>query len=187
MSNLNQTLVIKHHVHWLCNTKHQQYPIQPTFSTVVFAKYLKYNRYEEFYLQCGCKDNENNALIWFNKLSRLQNWLPETYKRNKNNFCNLLADEFERVYRSAPLNAFQNFCLLYKICEKEKVPKTIIECKLLINSVYINIWDLMESKPICFKNSQDLQQYTLQTKRFFSLNPNRNYPLLRSLLLKFEK
>ncbi|KAF8598044.1 hypothetical protein BDV93DRAFT_421968, partial [Ceratobasidium sp. AG-I] len=106
-----------------------------------------------------------NQFDWKSKSDEFQE------ARKKLNDASVL--QFNAIYgRRNNIASWRNLCSVLDIAE---IPKTLDECRTLVESLHVNICDLVDSPVthadvVLFKSEEALSYYTIRTGKFFDLD-----------------
>ncbi|KAF8933077.1 hypothetical protein EDD21DRAFT_137055 [Dissophora ornata] len=96
----------------------------------------------------------------FNRLAKEKHWEKAKKVDESRNFQRLVVQDLNSRFNK--LEHYQD------LCEKlfETTPNTLTQCKLLLNTKYVNIWDIVEERYQYFDNFREFRKYTCP-KRIF--------------------
>ncbi|KAF9965082.1 hypothetical protein BGZ70_005429 [Mortierella alpina] len=96
----------------------------------------------------------------FKRLARARGWQDGTRSTERTHFHRQVVQE---------MNArFDTLEHLQDLCQKlfDQVPGTITQCKKLLCTKFINIWDIVEGKYEYFDSRKDFLNYTRKNRMF---------------------
>lgn len=171
----------------LLDNTHPNYPRWPSSNRIAFARLLRTIGRGELvphYHACVQSAEFEHPQLWFRRLSVLQSWPDGINRMYRREFCKFLLQELSRIIETNPLIAYRQICaqLNLRSFVTNGPPEDIEEAKELLQTVYINIWDLLEYEPVDFKSTLKLAEYTFGNNRSFDLDEAKNNPLLQPFL-----
>ncbi|KAF9364702.1 hypothetical protein BGX34_000723 [Mortierella sp. NVP85] len=116
-----------------------------------------FNTFPTFTLRSG--EALRNA---FKRLAKSQNWNEDRKSNEKTKFQKQVVQELNKDFNK--LEHLQDLC--QKLFPEKPVPTSITQCKKLLQSKYINIWDIVEGKYKYFDKYADFQKYTRNGRVF---------------------
>jgi hypothetical protein len=102
----------------------------------------------------GIVGDSENILKAFKRMSLDRNWRPATLQRKKQELANIVATKLESNLNS--LKFLQDLCERYFAGEP---PQSITQCKKLLNTIYVNIWDVVKGSDRTFDNYKSFCVY----------------------------
>lgn len=103
---------------------------------------------------------EERLLNAFKRLSIEKGWNKNIIKKEKNIFINIVNKTLNEKYNK--LEHYQELCT--NILNKR--PNTITQCKKVLKTIYVNIWDIVDEKYTYFDNYKKFRKYTINGKIF---------------------
>ncbi|KAF9982222.1 hypothetical protein BGZ75_006383 [Mortierella antarctica] len=109
-----------------------------------------FTQFPEFSIRRG--EHLRNA---FRRLARSRGWQEGRRSRERAQFHRQVVQDVN--------TQFDKLEHLQDLCQKlfDQVPGTITQCKNLLCTKYINIWDIVEGKYEYFDSFRDFQKYTV--------------------------
>ncbi|KAF8976784.1 hypothetical protein BGZ46_007965 [Entomortierella lignicola] len=133
-------------------------PTPTAADNLVNRSSLKYfERYENFTLREG--EQARNA---FKRLAKSEGWTEMRKNIEKGKFQHSVVEELNS--RFSTLEHYQDLCA--KLFPEEPTPSSITQCKKLLTSKYVNIWDIYEGKYKYFDKFKDFRKYTCNGRTF---------------------
>ncbi|KAF9998575.1 hypothetical protein BGZ80_010599 [Entomortierella chlamydospora] len=116
-----------------------------------------FNRFPNFELRNG--EHARNA---FKRLAKLQGWSDMRKNLERENFHKSVVQDLNSRYST--LAHYQDLCA--KLIDSETVPTSITQCKALLQTKYVNIWDIYEGNYRCFDTFKQFKKYTCNGRVF---------------------
>ncbi|EIW60960.1 uncharacterized protein TRAVEDRAFT_46197 [Trametes versicolor FP-101664 SS1] len=139
------------------------------------------------------RDINASLVAEFRRLAMLNGWKKKgkPYKEERRKvFRDWAMEDFERIFgrNNNSLESWQRLCRLLGISEGITLG-TVIECRRVLNDVYVNIIDLIDAcktpdeKPKIFATSKELAKYIRKTGKIFPRDKAKFSPLLSKFLI----
>ncbi|KAF9168994.1 hypothetical protein BGX21_010895 [Mortierella sp. AD011] len=116
-----------------------------------------FNRFPNFELRKG--EHARNA---FKRLAKLQGWNDMRKNLERATFHKSVVQDLNSRYST--LAHYQDLCA--KLVDSEAVPTSITQCKTLLQTKYVNIWDIYEGNYRCFDTFKQFRKYTCNGRVF---------------------
>ena len=128
----------------------------------------------------------------FNALAYQRGWNQERRKAEYDNLKASWTNAIEAEFADSSLERYQNLCIELKL---DTIPNSVKECKRVLSRVNVNIVDLMQYRKdrrdgldpepvLLFDSAQELQEYTMESKKWYPADTARA-EMLRVLLKVF--
>lgn len=114
-----------------------------------------FTSFSDFSLRPG--EHMRNA---FKRLARSECWSEQRRATEKTNFHRSVVQDLNS--RFSKLEHYQDLCA--KLFDT--IPSTITQCKKLLTTKYVNIWDIVESQYRYFEQYTDFRKYTRNGRTF---------------------
>ncbi|KAG0003747.1 hypothetical protein BGZ65_001381 [Modicella reniformis] len=101
----------------------------------------------------------------FKRLAKSQKWSIERRTSERTKFHKLVVEDLNGLFNK--LEHFQDLC--DNLFPLEPTPTSISQCKKLLQSKFVNIWDIFEGDYKCFDTYAEFRKYTTKGRIF-----NRN-------------
>lgn len=96
----------------------------------------------------------------FKRLARSECWSEKRRATERTNFHTIVVQDLNTRFNK--LEHYQNLCAeLF-----DTKPSTITQCKKLLTTKYVNIWDIVEGRFRYFEQYSDFQKYTRNGRMF---------------------
>ncbi|KAF8976783.1 hypothetical protein BGZ46_007964 [Entomortierella lignicola] len=141
-------------------------------SASVSAGVRYFSRYEGFNLRDG-----ETLRSGFKRIAKTYEWSTMRTNLERANLHQKVIDELNE--RLKTLRDYQDLC--ENFFHPEKLPGSMSECKAMLRTKYINIWDLYEEKYQCFDDFKKFKKYTYKG-RVFAIEYGRKLDKLRDFL-----
>ncbi|KAF9432025.1 hypothetical protein BGZ76_011397 [Entomortierella beljakovae] len=114
-------------------------------------------RFPDFTFKKG--EHSRNA---FKRLAKLQNWSKNTTAAEKKKFHESVAQELGA--KASSLQFLQDLCEALFVLDH--APTSITQCKNLLKTKYVNIWDIYEENYKYFDSYKEFRKYTRNGRVF---------------------
>ena len=98
----------------------------------------------------------------FKRLAKNEGWSQARRAEERRHFHKSIVQDLNERFNK--LEHYQDLC--QKLFEDKLVPGSITQCKKLLNTKYVNIWDIFEERYRYFDDYEPFRRYTRKGRMF---------------------